>query len=1138
MKKRKQEIMFLLPPLSLVLLLLLGGRGFCEELRIKSADELIDFSSNVNNEANYSGTTVFLDSDIDFSGRAFEPIGTSTNHFNGVFYGQGYIISNLKFNSTSQYTGLFGASEGTSIKNVVLDSSSSFENSNASHSNSAYLGGIIGYCYSNRNQCVVENTVNMASITFTGDTNGNLYLGGIAGYLFSSSSTYKASVKNCAIYGSISHSGMSGDPNIGGIVGYSKGSSFLRISIQNCLNYGTITNNNIQYSCQYIGGIVGYGYYVDIENCVSAGKITSKYSSGFVGAIVGYVDSSDISNCYWDKDISESACETIDDLSILDSSSFNPTTFELRKSVSVGNYTGASLLDALNAAADHNYYRDYSHWALNRNSNTVAFTMNERTNPTITLNSQIILLPSLASEGLLWFDGWYTDPSCASPLASFEITSDKELYGKWEENANSYTITFDTRREGVPIEPITAQFGSVVSLPRNALKDNCTIAWWEGNYDDVAPWDFTVPAYNLTLHAVWSCTVIRSAVDLVDFSRVVNSGASDFEGTTVFLDSDIDFTDEFSQQFEPIGNDDNNFLGTFDGQGHIISNLEINSYLEYVGLFGYSYGTTIRNVVMDSSCSITSSYAGESGIIGGVIELCFSTCNPCLIENTVNMASVTYSGNSSDGTLFLGGIAGELAFFSFTTSYEVAVKNCVNYGSLSNIGTSNSTYIGGIIGGSASISIETIYIQNCLNYGTILNNNNKESGSQSIGGIVGGSGYTSTENCVSAGKVTPSIAAETNIGSIVGYVASNTNITHCLWTSDVGYDVANGTGSPTVTDSSLISTLNATSTDELNEYAEKNSTLSRWVMLHLNGGSINTLTQEAPIGGLLKSLPVPVKEGNSFLFWCTDEECSEQYDPQSANESSVTDLYAIWTDTPFTVTFDGNGGTPSKESIVVTYDTSYGDLPTASRTGHTFHGWFTEEGEEVTRETTFTIAKDQILYAHWKINNYTVTFIFNNGTEVNAEFPFNSTITYPEVMVRDEFVFAGWLPNPERMGAEDLTIRAQWNITKPSEYVEIVFDKKDLSDEEAKEIIKNYVPEGEEFTIEKIYTYAPGGIKVIIKFTDQEKANEFIRNVNEHKRADDNFIKAVRPATDYKSFAFFIRPPTLFFILFGFFIFI
>ena len=1104
-------------------MLLLGGGVLCGELRINSADELVEFSNNVNSGTNYSGTTVFLDSDIDLNGKAFEPIGNETYYFLGTFDGQGHIISNLVMNSNSQCAGLFGYSEGTTIRNVVMDSSCSV----ASFYNSfSYVGGIIGKCDSKGGSCIIENTVNMESVSFDGNSSsGYLYLGGIAGRLYSSSG-YDVTAKNCANYGSVSHTGTSGNSYIGGISGYSSGSSSLTF-IQGCLNYGTITNNNTKSSYQNNGGVVGYTYRMTLDSCVSAGKIISNYSTGYIGGIVGYLSYSQISHCYWSKDISQSAFGYVFSSSISDTPSFDSAAFELSESVSVWNYTGTSLLEALNAFSSHYYLRDYSHWALNRNSNTVTFTINGRTNP-ITLDSPIILLPSLASEGLLWFDGWYTDASCASPLASFEITSDKEVYGKWGENTNSYTITFDTRG-GTAIESITAQFGGVISLPRDTKRDSCTVAWWVNDYGDIVPWDFTVPAHNLTLHAVWSCTFIRTAADLVDFSRVVNSGASDFYGMTVFLDSDIDFTDEFSQRFEPI----DGFQGTFDGQGHTISNLVINSPLENVGLFGYSGGTTIRNVVMDSSCSVTSTYYPVEWLgytyVGGIIGKCDSYDSPCIIEDAVNMGYIALNEDIGMADIHLGGIVGCLSL----RTYEISVKNCVSYGFISHKGASGYVYIGGIVGISQSYSSSFISIQNSLNCGSIIFSgvSNYE---LSIGGIAGYTKYTSLENCVSAGRITSNTVANYT-GSVVGKVDySNAIIIHCLWTSDVGYVEACGTGTPVVTESSLIPTLdNATVIGELNEYAEKNSTWSRWVMLHLNGGNINSLGQEAPIGGLLKSLPLPVKKGHKLLFWCTDEGFSEQYDPQTSDASSVEDLYAIWTIGNYTVTFDGNGGTPSKESIVVTYNTPYGDLPTASRTGHTFLGWFTEEvdGEEVTSETAFTIAKDQTLYAHWAINNYIVTFIFNDGTEVYAEFPFNSTIAYPDGMSREGFVFAGWVPNPERMEAGNIIIRAQWNITKPSEYVEIVFSRKDLSDDEIKEIIGNYAPEGGEFTIVKIEPDELGELKVIIKFIDQEKASEFVRNVNEHKRSDDG-IKLVRSATEYVSFTFSIHPALSFFLFF------
>ena len=64
----------------------------------------------------------------------------------------------------------------------------------------------------------------------------------------------------------------------------------------------------------------------------------------------------------------------------------------------------------------------------------------------------------------------------------------------------------------------------------------------------------------------------------------------------------------------------------------------------------------------------------------------------------------------------------------------------------------------------------------------------------------------------------------------------------------MGCDVVNGSGSPVITDTSLITTLNVTTMNGLSEYAEsKDSTWSRWVMLHLNGGVINNLNQDTPV---------------------------------------------------------------------------------------------------------------------------------------------------------------------------------------------------------------------------------------------------------------------------------------------------
>ena len=124
---------------------LLANAVVGEEVRITSVYKLIQFKNNVNSGNNYSGTTVFLDSDLSLGGKSFEPIGNKTCYFSGVFYGQGHAISNLAMNSSLQYVGLFGHSEGLAIKNVILSSSCSI--TSLTNDVGAWTGGIIGHAY-------------------------------------------------------------------------------------------------------------------------------------------------------------------------------------------------------------------------------------------------------------------------------------------------------------------------------------------------------------------------------------------------------------------------------------------------------------------------------------------------------------------------------------------------------------------------------------------------------------------------------------------------------------------------------------------------------------------------------------------------------------------------------------------------------------------------------------------------------------------------------------------------------------------------------------------------------------------------------------------------------------------------------
>lgn len=252
--------------LILLLLLVLGG-AFCDETRILNANELIGFSS-------YSGKTILLDSDLDFSGdlsRDFKPIGNDDHKYSkGVFDGQGHVISGLVMNSSHKFFGLFGISSGATIKNIVFDSSCSFTNL---YSNGyPFIGSVIGYCYSEKSPCIIESIVNLASVTFNGNTNGELKLGGIVGSI--SHSGHETRIANCINYGDVSSFGSvkGSRTHIGGIVGdFDNGQKF----IQNCLNYGNIVHASFSDNVTWLGGIVGESNKgnLTIENCVNAGVI-------------------------------------------------------------------------------------------------------------------------------------------------------------------------------------------------------------------------------------------------------------------------------------------------------------------------------------------------------------------------------------------------------------------------------------------------------------------------------------------------------------------------------------------------------------------------------------------------------------------------------------------------------------------------------------------------------------------------------------------------------------------------------------------------------------------------------------------------------------------------------------------------
>lgn len=118
----------------------------------------------------------------------------------------------------------------------------------------------------------------------------------------------------------------------------------------------------------------------------------------------------------------------------------------------------------------------------------------------------------------------------------------------------------------------------------------------------------------------------------------------------MLLDSDIAFTDTLAKNFTSVGSGSSKcFQGTFDGQGHTISNLRISfTSSSAVGLFGYLEGNVaVRNVVLDSSCYVSGASSSSMLYVGGIIGQCASSLGHSFVDGCVNMASISFQGGGN-----------------------------------------------------------------------------------------------------------------------------------------------------------------------------------------------------------------------------------------------------------------------------------------------------------------------------------------------------------------------------------------------------------------------------------------------------------------------------------------------------------
>ena len=195
------------------------------------------------------------------------------------------------------------------------------------------------------------------------------------------------------------------------------------------------------------------------------------------------------------------------------------------------------------------------------------------------------------------------------------------------------------------------------------------------------------------------------------------------------------------------------------------------------------------------------------------------------------------------------------------------------------------------------------------------------------------------------------------------------------------------------------------------------------VIVTYKDGDSEYAKQVLPSGTLATRPDAPAATpGYTFGGWNKADGTAWDYASDKVTDNIT--LYAKWAANTYTITFDTAGGS---EIAPITQD--YGTVITApeapTREGYTFIGW----DKEI---PTTMPAENMTVTAQWEINQYTITFDTNGGSEIAPiTQEYGTAITAPADPTREGYAFIGWdMEIPKTMPAENITLKARWKDTE------------------------------------------------------------------------------------------------------------
>ena len=353
----------------------------------------------------------------------------------------------------------------------------------------------------------------------------------------------------------------------------------------------------------------------------------------------------------------------------------------------------------------------------------------------------------------------------------------KDTYGTlWESRTAEYYLTYNDNINGIDFKiTYTVTKGTTYYIGAREYNGNAIEGEVKLNVK-LNGIDYELPAGMIGKGTEAEPFVLKTAEHLAWFRDYVNEGhpsacakiADDVEEidmSTVCHKADIE-KQVTELSWTPIGNSDNMYQGTFDGNGKTISNLYINATSGDAGFFGYAGNGSIKNITFDNAK--VNSTGNNTGILAGYDGYCIieniKTLEKCSVEGIENVGGIAGStiGNIINcenhamvmGASCVGGIVGY-----YDGSYR-SITSCANYGFV----TGSAANVGGMVG---YFIASPGTIQNCANYGDIT-------GTSNVGNLIGNAQSCNLNNVLGTGNVTATSDTE-RAGLLVGHINNSSS---------------------------------------------------------------------------------------------------------------------------------------------------------------------------------------------------------------------------------------------------------------------------------------------------------------------------------------------------------------------------